>query len=299
VLPKKWDAESRFNRPFADAYNDFMPIRNDGTFRFVAVPGKAVVAFRCDPDRYPIAREAPTIRLPGGLAAENFQAFATIDPKPGNAPVTVTFTLDAGRVVKGTLLDPKGKPLAGVLAAGLHHDWLTDATPLRTAEFTVLGCDPARARLVCFAQPQRKLAGSVVVRGDESGPITVRLKPWASVRGRLLDAEGKPIRNARWQFVSVPVTQPDQPRGIDVGLHVIFRSAYEKKYKDPETDAEGRFQIECLVPGLKYNLARYDESGALDYEDLKWTDLAFSNLVLKPGETRDLGDVRVKPFPKK
>jgi hypothetical protein len=67
------------------------------------------------------------------------------------------------------------------------------------------------------------------------------------------------------------------------GVHVIFRSPYERKYKVPETNAEGRFPIECLVPGLKYNLARYDESGVLDFADVKWPDLTFSNLVVKTG----------------
>src|SRR5262249_24135584 len=86
VLPEKWDAESRFSNPYGDAYNTMMAIRNDGTFRLVAVPGKAVIAFRTDWDKYPIARAAATIRLPSGLAPSNFQAFAAINPKPGDGP---------------------------------------------------------------------------------------------------------------------------------------------------------------------------------------------------------------------
>jgi RNA polymerase sigma factor (sigma-70 family) len=298
VLPEKWDAESRFSAPYADAYDNMMAIRNDGTFRFVAVPGKAVVAFRTDWSKYPIAREAATIRLPSGLAPSNFQAFTAIHPKRGDDPVKVAFTLSAERVVKGTLIDPDGQPLAGALAAGLRHDWLTDGDwPLSTAEFTVLGLDPARPRLLCFVHPDRKLAGSVVVRGDEQNPVTVRLQPWGTVSGRLLDANGKPIKNARLAFVSVPVGKPDLPRPLDTGLHVIYRSAYEPS-QDPQTDAEGRFRIERIVPGLKYNLARYDPDGAVDFAEIKWTGLAFSNLVLKPGETKDLGDARLQPFPK-
>src|SRR5207302_11354161 len=164
VLPDKWDAESRFRNPYADAYNDMMPIRNDGTFRFVAVPRKAVVAFRADWDRYPIAREASTIRLPSGLSPSNFQAFAEINPQPGDGPVKVAFSLDAEQVVKGTLLGPDGQPLAGALAVGLRHDWFPGADHrLRTASFTALGVDPARPRLLCFAHPEKQLAGSVVV----------------------------------------------------------------------------------------------------------------------------------------
>jgi hypothetical protein len=169
---------------------------------------------------------------------------------------------------------------------------------LRTGEFTALGLDPARPRLLCFVHPEKKLAGSVVVRGDEDGPVTVQLQPWAVVSGRLLDADGKPIKNARLAFTEIPVVQPGQPRSTEVGLHVVFRSAY-KPSRDPNTNNEGRFQADGLVPGLKYNLTLYDADGAVDYEDIKWTGLVFSNLVLKPGETRDLGDVKLQPYPKK
>jgi hypothetical protein len=195
------------------------------------------------------------------------------------------------------VVGPDGRPLAGALADGLRHDWFTAAErPLPTAAFTALGLDPARPRLLCFAHPDRKLAGSVVVRGDEKEPVTVKLQPWATVSGRLLGAGGKPIRNARLAFTEVPVCRPGRPRSLAVGLHVIDHSAYKPR-QDPQTDAEGRFRVESLVPGLQYNLALYDADGAVDFSDIKWTGLAFSNLVLKPGETKDLGDVRLRPFP--
>jgi RNA polymerase sigma factor (sigma-70 family) len=298
VLPEKWDAESRFRHPYDDAYNHMMAVRNDGTFRFVAVPGKAVVAFRADWNKYPIAREASTIRLPSSISPSNYQAFAEINPKPGEGPVKVAFTLGAEGIVKGKVLDPDGQPLVGALAAGLRHDWFTSAdVPLRTAEFTALGLAPTRPRLLCFAHPEKKLAGSVVVRGDETDAVPVRLQPWATVSGRLLDAEGKPIRNATLAFLAVPVRRTDEPRPLDTGLHVIDRSAH-KPNQDPKTDAEGRFRVEGLIPGLKYNLALYDPSGFVDYSEIKWDGLAFSKLILKPGEEKDLGDVKLQPLPK-
>ena len=68
------------------------------------------------------------------------------------------------------MVGPNGRPVAGALAAGLRHDWFRDPPmPLKTDEFTALGLDPARPRLLCFIQHERKLAGSVVVRGDEEG----------------------------------------------------------------------------------------------------------------------------------
>jgi RNA polymerase sigma factor (sigma-70 family) len=295
VLPEKPSPERPFEQPFADAYNNFMSIRNDGTFRFVAVPRRAIVAFRADWEEYPIAREAATIHFPFGISASNFQAFAEINPKLGDEPMNVKFVLDAGRIVKGKLLDAEGQALSGVLAAGLRHDWYRGPDwPLKTADFTVLGLEPDRPRLLCFVHADKKLAGSVVVRGDETKPIEVKLQPWATVSGRLLDAKGNPIPNATLAFTEVPVRKPGQAMSLNTGLHVITHIAGQPSL-DPRTDEQGRFRVERLVPGLKYNLALYEARGA---EQTKWQGLVFDKLILKAGETKELGDVKLQPFPK-
>jgi hypothetical protein len=113
----------------------------------------------------------------------------------------------------------------------------------------------------------------------------------------LLDADGKPIKNATLRFTEVPPGKIGQPHALDVGLHVIENVAW-KPSTQPRTDEEGRFTIQALVPGLKYNLALEDERGAIELEQIKWKGLVFSKLVLQPGETKDLGDVKLQQFPK-
>src|SRR5579883_271538 len=298
VLPEKRSLERPFEQPFADSYNNNMAVRNDGTFRFVAVPRRAIVALRADWDKYPTAREAETIYFPFGISSTNFQAFAEINPKPGDAPVKVNFVLDAGSIVKGKLLDPEGRPLSGALAGGLRHDWYWGQDiALKTAEFTALGLSTDQPRLLCFVHEEKKLAGSVVVRGGEQQLITVKMEPWGSVSGRLLDAKGKPISNATLWFTEIPVHKPGQPRSLDTGLHVITRWAGRRNL-NPRTDEQGRFRVDHLVPGLKYNLALVDERGAISIEQVKWEGLVFAKLILKAGETKELGDVRLQPFPK-
>ena len=66
----------------------------------------------------------------------------------------------------------------------------------------------------------------------------------------------------------------------------------------PHTDADGNFQVEGLIPDLKYNLVLVHMEGAFPFEQIQWKGLVFSNLVLKPGENKNLGDVRLQPFPK-
>jgi protocatechuate 3,4-dioxygenase beta subunit len=301
ALPDKPDPKIPFLRgPYADSYDNFMPVRSDGTFRFVAAPRKAILALRADWNKYPIAKEAPTTQLPASLSSSNFAAFATISPKLGEEPIKVGFVLDAGGVVEIRVVGPDGQPLAGALAAGLRHDWYRDTDwrgLAKTNEFTAMGLDPKHPRLICFTQWEKKLAGSIVLRGDEKEPVTVKLVPWATVSGRLLDEDGKPVKNTALWFTEVPRGKVGAPRALDVGLHVVERIG-GKPSRDPVTDADGRFEVEGLVPGLKYNLAWMDQDGARDLEQVKWKGLAFANLVLKPGESKDLGDVKLQPFPK-
>jgi RNA polymerase sigma factor (sigma-70 family) len=300
TFPDNPDPKAPFLRgPYADSYDNFMPIRNDGTFRFVAAPRKAIVAIRTDWNKYPIAREAPTIQLPSGLSSSNFAAFATINPKLGDEAVKIDFVLDAGGVVKGRVLGPDGQPLADVLASGLRHDWYIDADwpPLsKTGEFTAIGLDPEHPRLVCFASRDKKFAGSVILQGDEKEPVTVQLERSATVSGRPLDTDGQPIKNVTLWFTQVPPLKSNQRRAMDVGIHVVARIPGENP--DPHTDENGRFKVEGLVPGLKYNLAWMDTRGGFDKDHFQWKGLVFSNLVLKPGEMKDLGDVKLQPFPK-
>jgi RNA polymerase sigma factor (sigma-70 family) len=300
LFPDKFDPDMPFfPGPFHDSYDNFMAIRNDGAFRFVAVPRKAILAFRTDWNKYPIAREADTMQLPSGMSSSNFQAFANLHPKVGDEPAKIDFVLDTGGVTKVRVVGPDGKLLPGTMAAGLRHDWFSDADwpgLAKSAEFTALGLDPKHPRLLCFTHAEKKLAGSVVVRGDEKATVTVKLQPWASVKGRLLDADGQPIKNTSLWFTELPPLRPGSYRSLDVGLHLVARIAGQPN-PDPQTDADGRFQVDGLIPGLKYNLAWAEF--AFSFDKHQWKGLVFSNLVLQPAETKDLGDVTLKPFPKK
>ncbi len=57
-------------------------------------------------------------------------------------------------------------------------------------------------------------------------------------------------------------------------------------------DNDGRFRIEGLIAGLKYELSvgRSDVQQAIAGGNPK-------DLTLRPGETKDVGDIRIKPSP--
>ena len=48
---------------------------------------------------------------------------------------------------------------------------------------------------------RRKLIGTALLKGTESGPVTIKLQPWGSVAGRIVDDEGQPAKS---MFISSP-----------------------------------------------------------------------------------------------
>jgi hypothetical protein len=120
----------------------------------------------------------------------------------------------------------------------------------------------------------RQLAGSLTIRGDEKEPLTIKLKPWAVLSGRLVTSDGQPRPHAE-----------------------LTLDRFGKKINDPScgyhrnrsflTDKEGRFRIDALVPGLKYTMWFQNKKGTL-------TGMVFEDMTFESGETKDLGDVQIK-----
>ena len=140
---------------------------------------------------------------------------------------------------------------------------------LKTATFTAVALDPREPRQLLFVHLQKKLAGQLVIRGDEQATVTVRLEPCATVTGRMLDQNNQPVAGVpvRLVFHGSHSFQPllwwKLPRGVEV-----------------KTDREGRFRAEGVTPGMKSRLIVSPDS--------------VQELLLQPGETKDLGNLKVK-----
>jgi protocatechuate 3,4-dioxygenase beta subunit len=266
----------------------------DGVFRFVAYPGPGLLVAILQGH---MGGYLPRPVDPADLArargdfhmawAELFGVYRLIDPKEGDKPFAVDIELDPGRKATGSLLGPDGKPVSGATAYGLDRHFLLrgadrhdgPGVSLKADTFTASVLDPERPRTVSFVHKERKLVGHVVLRGDEKGPVTARMEPWGALTGRLVGDDGKPVA------------------GVRLGCH--YPALPAPGLAPPElvtTDGEGRFRVEGLTPGVKFEITlRGDEKQAVTFS----AGEALKGLTTDAGQTRDLGDVRVKVAPAK
>ncbi len=100
----------------------------------------------------------------------------------------------------------------------------------------------------------------------------VKLEPWGSLSGRILDADGQPMKGLEITC-SEGLPRANPPAG-SLPNDLI-------KVSD-----DGRFQAEGLVPGLKYTFSVIRGGRGLGR--------AGTVIVLKSGETRNLGDVKIQ-----
>jgi RNA polymerase sigma factor (sigma-70 family) len=255
--------------------------KKDGSFALAALRGRGIVAVKIDEMRRGMYLDGQGEGAISGPRDERIKSFVTrpymctyrqfntlvgIDPDAKADSVACDVQLDPGKTVKGTILDPDGKPLAGARIRGPFLS-LVELRDLPSAEFAIPAINPRKPEAYFFEHPKNHLAAAVILKGDEPAGFTVKLKPTATLTGRLVTEKGEPVRNA---FI--------QGR-LEAGQLNLTRDWSGFFYW--RTDADGRFKIEGLLARVKL--------GA--YGNL------FTNLTLKPGEVRDLGDIKVKNVP--
>jgi hypothetical protein len=173
--------------------------------------------------------------------------------------------------------DADGKPLKGTTVAGMTACWPSTFT-IKDATCTLFALDPKKPRRLYFLHAERKLAGTLTLRGDEKEPMVVRLKPTGELTGRVLDSDGQPIIGA-----DINLSWSDQT-GFE-----LYRVAHHRP--TVRTGKDGRFRIEGVLPEVKFTL------GIVQGRAYFVGEPRIGAKQVKPAETLDLGDLRVKPGP--
>jgi RNA polymerase sigma factor (sigma-70 family) len=252
--------------------------REDGTFEGVVLPGRGLLAVRAWKDGYLTGVGADKIKGQDGNSsfmtyphychASDYHTLMEVNPVRGTESVTCDLFVETGRTLTGRVLGPDGKPLAGTEAIGLGASYGIDQ--LKSAAFTVRNVQTGHPRAVAFLHHGKRLAGFVLLQGDEQGSLTVRLGPWGTITGRLVDANGLP-RAGGFRVTFLAGGKGEEATVSGVAARIV------------QPDREGKFRIEGLVPGLKYNLATV--------KDVRVADWILRNFVVQPGQNKDVGDI--------
>jgi hypothetical protein len=263
-------------------------IDEDGRYETVAIPGRGIIACRSDVLRYRGGIGAEAIAgydsrrkrfetRPDSCGIANYHVLAGAQLDPKAEAVTVNLQVDPGRSLMIHVVDPEGKPIGGTTVAGIGDLFPYSEYDQDSPTIEVHALDPSKPRRVTIAHAGRKLIGSVYLKGDETGPLTVRLQAWGAITGRIIDDEGQPRSGiGLWSAGGLePRAEHGMLPGGDRGEGVWI-------------GPDGRFRFEGLVPGLKYGASVMDGVIILIGE-------LFQDVAVAPGEMKDLGDLKVIP----
>jgi hypothetical protein len=212
----------------------------------------------------------------------DYTAIVLVNPAPNAKPLQLTATVVRDRPRRVSLIDPDGKPVVGAeMRDQIQWPWYSPSTSkwvagphmvptkLRAASFPLTGLHPDRASHITFVKEDHKLIGFLLARGDGDSPYTVRMQPWATVTGRIIEANGKPLKG---------------------GIEIQPTGAGPYDFLGDKVDAQGRFHIKRVTPGLSYSVKVFRDVPVI----WRFAGIAAEKMVLRPGEVRDLGDIRLK-----
>jgi hypothetical protein len=260
---------------FVGTNNRIITAREDGSYRIAGLPGPGLIGVYYYKDHYlrvsqrddgDAIKEETLETAPFHLHfPDNYFALARIDPDKTAETAKRDVTLDPGRTFKVTVQGLDGKPLSGGRAFGQANRHAGEREEMKTAEYTVRGVSRRQPGQVLFQHLEKGLVGLAKPPREDGGTVTVRLGPGATVTGRLVDAAGKPRPGVE----------------LDLTLGGDEKTPWHPHFSESvQTDREGRFRIPALLPGQEFRL--YNREGNLSFGE-----------KLRPGETRDLGDVRL------
>ncbi|MSR57793.1 MAG: hypothetical protein EXS05_08980 [Planctomycetaceae bacterium] len=253
---------------------------SDGKFRLPGLPGHAIVAARAIRGDYlsgvgaaeiqgrTKSGDFPTYRAPFSADPRFVNAMKEINPSEGTASVTCDLVFDSGEKVQVTAVDGEGKPIAGCTIRGrVPHGYETS----QPATFDVTNLAPDEPRDLMIVHTERNLGKllKVTFKPDAPRALTVILEPCATIKGRLVDQDGVPFK------------------ALEVSAHPS--SEFRLTTGDPQIacNSDGTFECPHLPTGCEhYSLGAMGE--AVGYETIA------EKLVVQPGQTVDLGDVKLK-----
>jgi RNA polymerase sigma factor (sigma-70 family) len=260
--------------------------RSDGSYGLAVLPGPGVVAVRSG---ILVSRYMPPLITPQELNAffkgstfkgdsltairgvgdeftlgqVDYHALVLLNPAAKTESLRRDVALETGRAIRATVVGPDGQPVTGATVEGLG-DWPEVGMPFPGADFTLKHVNPRRTVELIVRHKEKGLGAVCLVRGDEKGPVTIRLARCGSVAGRLLDRDGQPAR------------------GVVLWIYGKKDDVFGRLAR-VTTDGAGRYRFDGLVPGQEHMLL--SGSGGASYS-------AQGPLVVEPGQVKSVEDLK-------
>jgi protocatechuate 3,4-dioxygenase beta subunit len=208
-----------------------------------------------------------------------------LEIKPGLAVVQQDIVLEREKILAQVRIeDADGQPLTGAWAETDNPKCGVSFAPHggreESSTCSVYGDAGGKPLRIIFYQADRKLTGTLTLQGDEKQPVSVKLGLAGAIKGRLLDAEGKPLAGMR-----VELRYGDRAAGK------VHDNVQHYEGRGPiVTDAAGAFAYDDVIPDMTFELA-FRPNKRQSERELK-ADVA--TIQVKSGERRDVGAVKIK-----
>jgi hypothetical protein len=294
---------------------------SDGSFQLGARPSTGHLFIRGPSDDYLLQAIGDRMYDNGQPGGRRVYAHAIrfLDLKPGTDSQEVDLALRRGATVTGRVVGPDGQPVGDawffsrvtLAPTGVWREWTgRDHGRVRDGRFEVHGLDPDTEVPVYFLDPRRKLGAVINLSGKSAsgGPVTVRLQPCGAARARVVGPGGKPVvgrlhrrldqspGTLNFEMVVTPGPPSTTAKGQAdlLSADEMYLTVVDPINYDIEQvfDADGRITLPGLIPGATYRCI--DHTAVIPGEAGPEIRKEFT---VKPGETLDLGEVRIEKPP--
>ncbi len=255
----------------------------EGRYRLPGLPGRGIVT--ASSVRGEFVHGLGAEKIPGRNESGVYAAFGyvpypvdprdchaliEIDPKKEALEADCDFVLDPGQTVRVAVVDQESRPVPGcTMQSALEYG----SNPSLSAELKVANLAPGETRDLVILQKERNLGKILKLTQKENGPqtISVTLEKCATIKGKVVDQEGKPFEINEVAIVVVP--------------------SAEIRFKDPPISVyirpDGTFEYPYLPMGCKYYAV------ATSREEFGYDYIA-NKVEVKAGETVDIGVRKIK-----
>ena len=263
--------------------------RTTAGYEVVALPGRGLIACRSDLGLYRGYVGAEAIKgydpkngtfdtIPFICNVRNYHVLAEVSLDPKAESATVNLQVDPGRTLTVKAVDPEGKPVGGTMAAGLTDLFYSTEYAQESPTIEIHALHPSKPRRVTISHAARKLVGFLYLKGDETGTLTVRLQPWGTITGRIVDDEGRPRGGLALNNLGGIYPEPPAERGIL-----------------PDSSSSPGSGSAATAGSASRAWYPASSTGRAPWKGFMYRGNVFRDLTVAPGEVKNLGDLKIVP----